>query len=163
MTTEKLTTWQARLDASRRELLTLLEGLTPDQWQAPAFSDGDTWTVTTVVAHLAENERGMSIHVHKIRKGEETIPPDFDLTRWNAGVKQRSGDPTPAELFALLANTRTRVLDVMASLKAEDWARTGRHPSRGLITIEQYYETMSDHERTHAQDIRTALGLNTAG
>lgn len=163
MTTSKLAAYQAQLAASRRELLTLLEGLTPAQWQAPVFSEGDTWSVTTVVAHLAENERGMSIHVHKIRKGEETIPPDFDLTRWNAGVKKRTGEQTPAELLALLATTRAKVLEVMASLKEEDWTRTGRHPSRGLITIEQYYETMAGHELTHAQDIRKALGLNPTG
>lgn len=157
MPNSKLQTWQERLAAARRELLTLLKGLTPAQWQAPVFGEGETWTVATVVAHLAENERGMSIHVHKIRKGEPTIPDNFDLNRWNAGVIERMGEKSPEELLALLETTRAKTLEVMNTLKDEEWSLTGRHPSRGIITIEQYYETMAGHDVAHANDIRNAL------
>ncbi|MEZ4663281.1 MAG: hypothetical protein R2911_37525 [Caldilineaceae bacterium] len=33
-----------------------------------------------------------------------------------------------------------------------------RHPSRGVITVEQYYETMYGHELMHGADIRQAVG-----
>jgi uncharacterized protein (TIGR03083 family) len=149
--------WTERLGAARRQLLDVLQALEPAQWQTAVFSEGEPWTVTTVVSHLTDSERGMSIQVHKIRKGEETVPEGFDLNRWNAGVKKRIGEPSPEELLSLLAATRAKTLEVMSTLKDEEWTLTGRHPSRGIITIEQYYETIAGHEATHAQDIQKAL------
>jgi len=157
MSTDRKTQWQQNLAASRAALLALLNSLQPEQWHQPVFSEGDTWTVTTVISHLLDSERGMSIQIHKTRKGEETVPPGFDINRWNAGVQKRMGNLSPAELMAGLETTRTKTLDVMNSLKDEDWARTGRHPTRGLITIEQYYETIHGHELSHAEDIKRAL------
>jgi hypothetical protein len=102
----------------------------------------------------------MSIQIHKTRKGEPTVPEGFDINRWNAGVKKRIGDLSPAELLATLDSTRAKTLEGLASLQDAEWALTGRHPARGIITIEQYYETIAAHDRAHAQDIKQALGLN---
>ena len=136
----------------------LLDGLSREQWQTQVFSEGAVWTVTTVLAHLVESERGMSIHVHKIRKGEATLPEDFDLERWNAGLARRVGDVAPEELMASAAATRARTLEVMESLEETEWELTGHHPSRGEITVAQYYETIHAHEVGHVQDMREALG-----
>jgi uncharacterized protein (TIGR03083 family) len=160
MTTDKKETWQHKLAQSRQALLTLLNSLEPAQWDAVVFSENEPWTVATAVSHLIDSERGMSIQVHKIRKGEPTVPEGFDLVRWNAGVKKRIGSLSPAELLSALDATRAKTLEVMASLNEEEWALTGRHPSRGVITIEQYYETITGHEQMHGQDIKQALGLN---
>jgi uncharacterized protein (TIGR03083 family) len=158
MSANKQRYWQTQLAESRAALLALLQGLTPDQWGTPVFSEGAPWTVRTVVSHLLDSERGMSIQVHKIRKGEETVPPDFDITRWNAGVEKRVGDLSPAELLTGLAATRTKTLAVMASLHENEWTLTGRHPARGIITVEQYYETIHGHEVSHTADMAKALG-----
>lgn len=157
MSAERKTHWQQKLAESRTSLFTLLNGLSPAQWTQPVFTEGDTWTVTTVVSHLLDSEKGMSIQIHKTRKGEETIPEGFDIQRWNAGVQKRVGDLSPAELLAALESTRAKTLEVMNSLKDEDWSRTGRHPARGVITIDQYYETIHAHELMHAEDMKRAL------
>jgi hypothetical protein len=155
--TDKKTELKQKLTQTRTELESLLASLIPEQWHVPVISEGDTWTVRDIVAHLVENERGMSIHVHKIRQGKETVPESFDLTRWNAGLKGRMGNPTPAELLEALAQTRAKTLSVLESIGPEEWSLTGRHPSRGPITIEQYYETMADHDAGHTNDIKKAL------
>jgi hypothetical protein len=150
-----------KLSQARTELENLLSSLTPDQWHTPIISEGDTWTVLDIVAHLVENERGMSIHVHKIRQGKETVPEGFDLTQWNAGLKGRMGSPTPADLRQNLAQTRAKTLEVLDSIQDAEWELIGRHPARGTITIEQYYETMAGHDRQHTNDIKKALGLTS--
>lgn len=157
MSTERKERWASKLNESRRALFELLSSLSPQQWQTPVFAEGDTWTVATVLAHLVESERGMSIHVHKIRKGEATIAPDFNLERWNAGIVRRIGDAVPAELLASAATTRARTLQLMDSLGDEEWQLTGLHPSRGEISVEQYYQTIHAHEVGHLHDLRTAL------
>ncbi|GEM_PF-243409 len=149
--------WRQKLAESRATLLAALEGLRPEDWDTPVYDQGDLWTVRTVVGHLADSERGMSIHVHKIRKGQPTLPEHFDLEHWNAGVQERIGHRSPEELLEMLESVRARTLQVMDSLQEEEWTLTGRHPSRGLITVEQYYETIHGHEMAHAEDIRRAL------
>ncbi|MCB0089305.1 MAG: DinB family protein [Caldilineaceae bacterium] len=157
MSAEKRQMWQQKMAESRAALTEILDKLAPEQWSTPVFSEGAVWTVKTVVSHLLDSERGMSIQVHKIRKGEETVPEGFDLTRWNAGVEKRVGDLTPAQFMEALAQTRARTLQGMDSLSDDEWALTGRHPSRGMITVEQYYETMHGHEMIHGEDIRKAV------
>lgn len=159
MSVDRKMEWQQKLAESRAALLTLLNSLQSEQWTQPVFTEGDTWTVTTVVSHLLDSERGMSIQIHKTRKGEETIPEGFDINRWNAGVQKRVGNLSSAELIAGLETTRAKTLDVMNSLQDDDWARTGRHPTRGLITIAQYYETIYGHELSHAEDLKRALAV----
>ncbi len=159
MTTNKQETWRKTLAQARQALLTLLNSLEPAQWDAAVFSENSPWTVATAVGHLIDGERGMSIQVHKIRKGEPTLPEGFDLERWNAGVQKRIGNPSPAELLAALDSTRAKTLEELAALKEEEWALSGRHPSRGVITIEQYYATIAGHDQLHMQDIKQALGL----
>ena len=77
MSAERKALWKRKLDESRTALFQLLNSLSTEQWQTTVFAEGDTWTVATVLAHLVESERGMSIHVHKIRKGEATIADRF--------------------------------------------------------------------------------------
>jgi hypothetical protein len=158
MTTDKKSFWKRELTQARQELHSLLDSLSPAELQTPVISEDQTWTVVDVVAHLAENERGMSIHVHKVRKGQETLPETFDLTKWNAGLKERMGTPSLEELLETLAQIRARTLAELDSLQEEEWGLRGRHPSRGMITIEQFYETMAAHDRGHIKDIKKALG-----
>ena len=159
MPSDKKTALKQKLAEARTALETMLQALCEAQWHTPVISEGNTWSVLDVVAHLAENERGMSIHVHKIRQGKETVPADFNLDNWNAGLKGRIGQPTPAELLQTLTQTRAKTLEVLDAIGEEEWKLTGRHPSQGLVTIEQYYEIMANHDRQHGLDIKKGLGL----
>jgi hypothetical protein len=154
---DKKTELKQKLAQARTDLQNLLASLNEEEWHTSVISEGDTWTVLDIVAHLVENERGMSIHVHKIRQGKETVPEGFDLNQWNAGLKDRRGSPTPADLLQSLAQTRARTLEGLEAIQDTEWNLTGRHPSRGIITIEQYYETIAIHDAGHTNDIKKAL------
>lgn len=157
--TNKKTQWRQQLATSRQHLLRVLDQLSPEQWQTVVYSEGNTWSVRDIVSHLVDSENGMSIHIYKIRKGRETVPENFDLNRWNAGVKKRTGDISNSELRQQLDSVRAKLLEGLDTLQDHEWALTGRHPFRGVITIEQYYQTISGHESTHAADIEKATGL----
>ena len=157
MSTNKKGHWRAKLAESRAALNEFVATLSQDDWQQIVFSEGNDWTVHSIMTHLDESEGGMSVQVHKTRRGKETVPEGFDLARWNAGLKERAGEPTTDELLAKMAQTRAKTLEVMESLDDDDWGKVGRHPSRGLITIEQYYETIHAHELGHIEDAKKAL------
>jgi hypothetical protein len=111
------------------------------------------------MGHLVENERGMSIHVYKVRQGRETVPGSFDLEEWNAGLKERMGTVTPSDVLQQMAEVRAKTLAELGKIKDEEWGLTGRHPDQGTITIAQYYETIAGHDAHHYADIKQALGL----
>ncbi len=79
------------------------------------------------------------------------------MERWNAGLVRRTGEIAPEELMADADATRAKTLEVLESLDRREWELTGRHPSRGEITVDQYYETIHAHEVGHLGDIRAAL------
>jgi hypothetical protein len=149
---------EQEIKQARDDLKQLLSSLTESEWHTVVISEGQDWTVLDLVGHLAENERGMSIHIHKIRTGRETIPPDFDLEQWNAGLKERLVAAPIADPLAMLDQVRERTLQVLHDLNEPDFTLMGRHPSRGLITIKQYYDTIAAHDIDHAGDIRRGLG-----
>jgi len=155
----KRETYKQQLTQARAELIDLLNSLTPEQLQTPVISEGQHWTPLDIAAHLLENEQAMSIHVHKIRTGRETVPEDFDLERWNAGLKKRAKERSLPELLDKLVQTRAKTFEVLDSIQNEEWALTGRHPLRGLISIEQYYQTIAGHDAWHTKDIKQGLGL----
>jgi len=157
ITVDKKTYWQKQLAQSRAGLNELLDTLSEEQWQTTVFSEDQSWTVQNVVTHLVESEMGMSIHIHKIRKGRETLPKGFKIDDWNAGLTDRMGDTTPEELRQKLGPVRERTLQGMETLSDDEWSLTGVHPTRGTITIEQYYETISGHETSHTNDIKQAI------
>lgn len=160
MSTDKKAEYTEKLTQARTELLNLLNSLSEEQLHTAVISEGQTWTPLDLVAHLLENERGMSIHVHKIRNGRETVPEGFDLEKWNAGLKERAGTLPPLkEMLNELAQVRVKTLEVLESLSDEEWGLQGRHPNRGVVSIEQYYEIMAGHDTWHANDIKKGLGL----
>jgi len=151
--------YQQTLTEARAELENLLTSLTEEQLQIPVISEGQIWTALDIVTHLLENERAMSIHVHKIRQGKETVPEGFDLDNWNAGLKERA-EPRPlSALLEDLKRSRSKTLEILETIKDDEWQLQGRHPLRGVITIEQYYETIAGHDSWHTKDIKKALHL----
>ena len=153
---DRKTYWNDRLTQSRASLNSVLDQLSPDQWQTKVYGEGQDWTVQDVVSHLVDSENGMSIHIYKIRKGRETVTEEFDLDQWNAGVRERIGGASPKELRQRLDAVRKRLLDGLATISEGEWQLTGRHPFRGIISIEQYFETISDHETLHTGHIKQA-------
>ncbi len=54
-----------------------------DQWEAPIYADGLQWNARQLVIHLADAERGHYNQITNIAEGNDIIPPDFDIERYN--------------------------------------------------------------------------------
>ena len=80
----------AQARAEREDLLDLLEGLTPEQWNAPSLCEG--WTVRDVVAHvLSYDELGPRELATRFARGR------FLVDRTNAvGLADDAGRTPPS-------------------------------------------------------------------
>jgi uncharacterized protein (TIGR03083 family) len=157
MTDSTKTMVLARLTAAREPLLACLQELDEVQWQTAVQSEDAQWSIADIVRHLNNAESGMIGLIQQWRIGNNPVPADFDLSRFNQRAVQKTQNLTPAELLAALQSNRQQLLTVIDSLEPDDWAKNGRHGSLQILTIEQVCLTIAGHEEIHLADIQTAL------
>ncbi len=150
---------RTELENNRQELLAVLENLGEGDWATAVYAEDSEWTVTDLLRHLSDSEAGMITLMARIRDGGEGVPEDFDLDRWNASRVKKAQAKMPGDLLADLKTNRANLLSFMDSLAEGDWAKKGRHGSGRILSIAEICQVIATHDRTHAQDIRTAVGV----
>jgi uncharacterized protein (TIGR03083 family) len=150
-----------KLAAARQALLSSLENLSKEQWETAVFSEEEEgWRVADVLRHLVAAERGMMNLIERIRLGEEGVPADFDLHRYNTSMVRKSKEKTPSDLLAEMDENRQRLLQLLESIEEGEWQTKGRHASLHVMTIEEIFKTIALHDKMHGRDIRQALTAN---
>jgi hypothetical protein len=154
---------KALMEESRQRLMGALEGLQESELDTPVQSDGERWTVLQMLRHLQDAHRGMTGQVKRLLNGEETVPRDFDVDRWNARVQKKSAEAsmTAEEALANLDASLNDLMSVIDHLKDEDWGRRGWQAGvKKEMSLEELLRTMGQHEALHAGEIAAARGKN---
>jgi hypothetical protein len=147
------------LDQTRREVKQILDRLQPDDWEKPIQEEDQHWTARQIVSHMVSAQKGMSGQIARISAGEETVPPDFDLNRWNRRSVEKSADKTPQELLAALDEDREALKQTLRGLQDSDFDKRGRHGSLRIMSVEEIAHLIGTHEAEHARIIAEKLGL----
>lgn len=142
-----------RLDDSRAYLHSVIADLTAEQWDTPVQQTDARWTARQMLGHLREAERGMTGQITRIAAGQESVPTDFDLNRWNKRQVEKLADKPAAEIAHELDDVRTNLKTVIAELSEADLDKRGRHGSLAIMSIEEILLLIADHETAHAQEI----------
>jgi hypothetical protein len=147
----KLENTIALLERTPAALDALLRGL-PQVW-TETNEGGDTWSVSTVVAHLihCEQEDWMPRARHILR-GDESEPfPAFD----REGHERYKGSKNLPQLLDEFARARMKGLEELRALKltAEDLERRAMHPTFGSVTLSELLATWAAHDLTHLHQI----------
>ena len=129
----------------------LLRGL-PEVW-TETNEGGNTWSVSTVVAHLihCENEDWMPRARHILQSGEAQPFAPFD----REGHVRYKGSKTLPQLLDEFAQARAKGLDELRGMKltTQDLARRGRHPALGAVTLSELLAAWAAHDLTHLHQI----------
>jgi hypothetical protein len=157
---EKTDRLKQRLANSRAYLNQVLDQV-GDRWETRIYEDGEQWNAREVLVHVADAERGQLKTAMAIANGQNPIPPDFDINRYNQRIRSKQADVTPEMARASLAETREALLAWIDTLDDDVLAREGRHASLYIFTVEQYIKIMSNHERDHARDMADVLNIPT--
>ena len=138
----------AALDALLRDL--------PDAWTLRNEGE-NTWTAFDVVGHLNHGERTDWIpRVKRILESGETRP--FDPFDRFAQFRESEGQ-TLAQLLDEFARLRSANLAQLRALnlRPADFARRGRHPALGVVTLSELLSTWATHDLTHLHQISRIL------
>jgi DinB superfamily len=138
----------AAFDALLRDL--------PEAWTMRNEGE-NTWSAFDVVAHLIHGERTdwMPRARMILQFGETRVFEPFD--RW-AHERECVGKSL-AQLLDEFARLRLENLDELRALnlRPEDFARRGRHPALGVVTLSQLLATWAAHDLTHLHQISRVM------
>lgn len=131
-----------------------------DRWDEEVYSEGAGWTARQLLIHLMVSDRGHNNMIMAIARGENTIPEDFDLERFNRRSVEKRAETTVEEARAALMQTaaeRDAWLDTIDDAALD---KQGRHGSMRILSIAEILKVVAGHDRTHADDIARALNLS---
>ena len=150
---------RGRLAHGRETFLGAVAALDQAALARPVWAEGGTWTARELIGHVAYAEAGMLPLIAGGVAGNAPVPPaDFDIDRYNEGKLRRARAQTIPELLALLDESRSGTLRLLAPLTARELDLPVQHPVAGPTTVEGIFRIIAYHERLHAKDLRTLLG-----
>jgi len=149
---------RSHMETRNAETWPFLERLQESDMHAVVYSSEEaTWTVKDLLGHLADGEQGNLGQAKRLVAGEQTVPPGFDLDRWNRGAVRRAEKSTPNELLELIADAYSSALVFLDTLSEDDLDLEGLHSSGVMMTTEGFLRRMVNHRLEHVTDIRSAL------
>ena len=137
------------LAATPAKLRAAAKGLSDSQLDTPYREGG--WTVRQVVHHVPDSHLNAYVRLRlALTEQEPTIKP-YEEGRW-AELEDAKSAPIDVSL-TLLDSLHERGVRLLRSLKAEDFARTFRHPDHGVRTVDWLLFLYAWHGRHHAAHI----------
>ena len=150
---------RSHMENRHAETWPFLQGLTEGDMPVEVYSSEDaTWTVKDLLGHLADGERGNFGQAKRLVAGEQTVPEDFDLDRWNRGAVRRAAETSPDDLLGAIAEAYSAALAFLETLDESDLDKVGLHSSGETMTTEGFLRRMVNHRLEHVTDIKSALG-----
>ena len=137
---------------SKRELLAILEKLTPEQWDQP-YAPGK-WTIKESLQHMIDTERVFTYRALWVARGDRTALPGFNQEDFsdNAHANER----TPASLLTEYKAVRAATTALFNSFNDGDWKKRGT-ASGQPITVRALYFITAGHERHHVEIFKRHL------
>ncbi|MCB9449870.1 MAG: maleylpyruvate isomerase N-terminal domain-containing protein [Anaerolineaceae bacterium] len=156
---ERIATHQQKLDGARDYLERVLDQV-GDRWETQVYSEGANWTVRQLLIHLSVSDKGHNRMMMAIAQGENTIPDDFDLERFNRRSVEKQAEATPDGLRTALRASAAERTEWLATCDDATLDKKGRHGSMRILSIAEILDVIAGHDRTHGQDIAAILGIN---
>lgn len=136
----------------------ILKSLSAEQATVGVYSHGsDTWTAGDVLAHLADSESGLQLQLNRVAAGEDGVPEDFDLTRWNRSAARRNADFSLDELRDKILQRYEQTLELLGAIGERSLDMRGRVATGEVLSVEELFLRIGNHRLEHANDIQRSI------
>jgi hypothetical protein len=114
----------------------------------------DQWSIMEIVGHIVDVGALWPGRTHQMLATDNPVLAAVD-PNW---VRRRDyHNKQPGFLLIALAEQRAENVQFLRVLRPAQLARTGVHPTRGSLTVEQGIAALADHDRGHSQQITANL------
>jgi hypothetical protein len=117
------------------------------------------WSVIQVVQHLADTEIVYAYRIRLILASDTPEIQGYDQDAW--ARRLRYAEMPLADALAQVRILRRRGLDLLRSLRPEEWERAGMHSERGRESVRQITKLLAGHDLLHLRQIariKSAIG-----
>ena len=143
-----------RLAAAPAALAAALKGVADDAlWRRGASGK---WSMIENAAHVRDIERVYQERFSKTAFGDR--PAFWMLDNDRAATLLKYAESNPAAVVKEFRRLREDTLVLLRALPNAAWRRTGLHPKRGELTLEQLAEVLAGHDDSHLGKIRALRG-----
>ena len=146
-----------KLKSEGEKYATFFAGLTDAQWKLEVYTEGTTWTLRNVLAHLVTAEQAFVKLFEQIRQGGPGVSDDFSIDRYNARQQEKTKELSRQELIERYKNVRSEMIAWVSGLNETDLQKTGRHPFLGQTTLLEMIKMVYLHNQIHYRDLRKVL------
>lgn len=143
-----------RLSSAPAALAAALKGV-PDETLRRRPPTGK-WSMIENAAHLRDIERVYQGRFTGMAFGEKPAFWMLDNDRAASSLKYAEADP--AAVGKEFRRLREDTLALLHALPQAAWRRTGLHPKRGELTLEQLADVLAGHDDSHLEKIRALRG-----
>lgn len=145
------------LEQTRKEVLDVVAKLRDADWEKPVQGEHGKWTARQVLAHLAAAEVGQMSRIQRVLAGERYMPEGFNLDLWNERQVQKRENQKVEDILKDLEASRQALLNLLDSLSEDQLDVEGQHAIGAMMTVEQMFYHLGNHERDHAAELRRAI------
>ena len=111
------------------------------------------WTAREIVHHLADSESMAYIRLRRLVAEDDPLINGYDEPEWARRLHyDRPIEPSVAVLRAVRASSQ----QLLTSLTADEWARTGTHSEGGVYSVDRWLAIYAAHSHDHADQIHRA-------
>ncbi|MGH7775851.1 MAG: DinB family protein [Candidatus Dormibacterales bacterium] len=146
------------LEGQREETLRLVEALREEDLDR--VEDDSGWTVRRLLAHLAGAELGQAFMIRIASDGQVVHLSTGERDPFHIDDASRSAGWDLTRIRAELADSRQALREVFTVLAEEDLDRAIRWPDWPARTIRSSIPYMLEHEDSHMDQVKRALGLS---
>jgi DinB family protein len=139
-----------RIRSSAAIVRRVVEGVPPGRFGQPP-RQGE-WSALETLTHL----RDVIVHVYGLRirrllYEDAPVFADFDEEGYRRASLARA--EAAADILATVVAEHEQLARLLQTLPDADWAREGRHPSLGVMSIEFLARRVGEHAEEHARQI----------
>ncbi|MHA2365128.1 MAG: DinB family protein [Candidatus Hodarchaeales archaeon] len=146
-----------KLDSTRIELNKTVKTLPENKQNLKISSHEESWTILEVIKHLKASEQGMLRLMQGIKGGGEGVPLNFDLNRYNKSQVNKLENKSLNDVIKDMETNRIDLREFLTNLNEEDFAKKGRHATMKILTTEETFNLIANHEMNHLEKIKEAI------
>jgi hypothetical protein len=143
-----------RLAAGPASLAAALKGAADETLRRKAA--GGKWSMIENAAHVRDIERVYQGRFTQMAFGDR--PSFWMLDNDAAAAALKYAEADPAEVVKEFRRLREDTVSLLRALPHEAWKKTGVHPEKGEMTLEQLAVRLADHGDAHLGRITTLRG-----
>jgi uncharacterized damage-inducible protein DinB len=139
-----------RVSATPVLLTALVEGLAEEALARQP--DGGGWSIKETAGHLCDVGRVMHGRLYVTTYQETPRLEGYDAD--DMASQRNAQGSSISDLLSELSEQRAETVELLTNLVHWNWARTGRHPQLGRLSIRQQVDLWIEHEDEHLGQIR---------